>query len=69
VALPSGGRRNRIANGGPASSAQSRRHRRTIQTHPSGLKDANAWLAGGNLEILKVIPLLETWLQSRAASA
>jgi hypothetical protein len=37
----------------------------TIQTHPSGLKDANAWLAGGNLgEIVEVIPLLETWLQS-----
>lgn len=41
----------------------------TIQTHPSGLKDANAWLAGGNLEeILQVIPLLETWLKSEGCA-
>lgn len=37
----------------------------TIQNHPSGLRDANAWLAGGNLaEIIQVIPLLEQWLAS-----
>lgn len=37
----------------------------TIQVHPSGLKDANWWLAGGDLEeLLKVQPLLEFWLQS-----
>lgn len=41
----------------------------TIQTHPSGMKDANGWLAGGNLdEILTVIPLLEEWLRSEGCA-
>ena len=42
----------------------------TIQTHPSGLKDANAWLAGGNLnEIIEVIPLLGNLAAKRGLQA
>jgi hypothetical protein len=41
----------------------------TIQVHPSGLKDANWWLAGGNLqEIVEVMPLLEVWLRSEGCT-